>query len=87
MSNWIVENLNAKQGKYPEKAYQMAFRELYADRLTADAKIESAKKVAESFTKAKPVSGDNGSKEPDLSLSPEEKEEELLAARIKARRR
>ena len=87
MSNWIVENLNAKQGKYPEKAYQMAFRELYADRLTADAKVEAAKKVAESFTKAKPVSGDNGTKEHDVSLSPEEKEEEALNARVKARRR
>jgi hypothetical protein len=87
MSTWIIENLNAKNGKYPEKAFHIAFAQLYPERTVAEAKVEAAKKATDSILKAKPVSGDNGTRETTEDLSPEEKEEADLSSRIKARRR
>jgi hypothetical protein len=84
-ADWVLKNIRADQGMYPQNAFDVAYAVLHGPRDMTDAKINATKSVIRSIEKAKPASGEQGSLKPTEKISPEDEEDEAFAQEVKAR--
>ena len=84
-ADWVLKNIRAENGMYPQSAFDTAYAVLHGSRDVTDAKINATKSVIRSIEKAKPASGEQGTLKTTEKISPEDEEDEAFAAEVKAR--
>ena len=80
MTKWIVENVKPRNGRYDQKAFDVAFQVLHADKFYSDMKIETAKKAVAPLLKTKAGGQDAGLKTTTKETSPDDEEDEKFIA-------
>jgi hypothetical protein len=85
-TTWIVGNISAKDGRYSEQSYDVAYKFLYGDRDVESAKLSAAKSVGDSIRRAKPASGETGKLPKQETKSPGDDEDDAFVEEIKHRK-
>jgi len=85
MAVWLVNNVQPKNGRYPESSFDIAYKMLYGDRDIESAKLSAAQQTVKQMSKAKPASGANGTLPQPETRTPADDEDELFAKRIRER--
>lgn len=85
MANWIVANIKDKNGRYPDNAFDIAYKAtMNSDKEIRQAKLDATKSVQKSIEKAKPADSVNGANKRD-QMTAEDIEEQEFIARAKAK--
>lgn len=85
MTQWIIKNLNPSQGRYPENAYDLAFKACHEDRFLADAKLKATQAVIEPLTGKPGSPGRPGVREERPPASPEDQQDAAFASAVKTK--
>lgn len=85
MASWLSQNIQPKDGRYPETSFDVAYRFLYGERDVETAKLSAAKAVGDSIRKAKPASGEKGTLPKPEHKTPSDEEDESFANAVKER--
>lgn len=78
LTDWIVNNIVAKNGKYPDDVYDIAYKKMYEGKWLEDVKLEATKKAVAPILKAKNGAGDNGVAQRSPLTTEQDEEDELF---------
>lgn len=84
MAAWVLENVNARGGKYPQNSFDMAYQMVHPEKFQEEIKLSAVKAANDSLTKAKPA-GEPGVQKPHDKLTPEEQSDEEFVKRMSYR--
>lgn len=85
MASWLSQNIQPKDGRYPETSFDVAYRFLYGERDVETAKLTAAKAVGDSIRKAKPASGEKGTLPKPEHKTPSDEEDEAFTNAVRER--
>jgi len=77
---WIVQNVNARNGKIPEDAMRIAYRELFEEKYLREVKLEATKKSIAPILKAKQSVADGKTKQDVVRTDTDEADDSFVKA-------
>lgn len=87
MTQWILENVNPKGGKYDKAAYDVAYKTLFEDKWLQEKEISAAKKAVSSLSKTTTDGANGGIRKTKQEVSPQEESDEEFIRVVREKRK